>query len=234
MRIENGVENNNRLLAQLPASKRKRFIAACEPVELNFEEVIAHSGDAIEHVYFPLQGYLSLLRPIDGDKVEVALAGDEGMFGYPLGMGVEVSNVQALVQGAGRALRMTARAFQRELKASEALRTGVVRYAYVLMTQFAQSVGCNRFHVVEQRLARWLLMTADRAHSNSFRITHEFLADMLGVRRAGVTTAARAMQARGLIRYKRGSLFILDRAGLERVSCGCYKVNLETYRSVLG
>jgi CRP-like cAMP-binding protein len=224
----------NRLLSMLPAKDRKRLVEECTTVDLEYETLLANSGESIAHVYFPTQGYLSLLRPIDGDKVEVALAGDEGMYGWPLAMGVGTANVQALVQGAGRALRMTGKAFQTELKLSSALQTLIGRYAYVLMTQFAQSVGCNRFHVVEQRLARWLLMTADRAHSDSFRITHEFLADMLGVRRAGVTTAARAMQTRGLIRYKRGNLFILDRPGLERVSCGCYQVNLETYRSVLG
>jgi CRP-like cAMP-binding protein len=224
----------NSLLSQLPARDRKRFLAECTPIELEFENVLAQSGDPIAHVYFPTAGYLSLLRPIDGDQVEVALAGDEGMFGWPLAMGVGTSNVQALVQGAGRALSMGAKAFQRELKLSATLQALIGRYAYVLMTQFAQSVGCNRFHVVEQRMARWLLMTADRAHSDSFRITHEFLANMLGVRRAGVTTAARAMQARGLIRYKRGNLFILDRPGLEHVSCNCYQVNLDTYRGVLG
>jgi CRP-like cAMP-binding protein len=224
----------NRLLSRLPKKDRARFLAACTPVDLVFEELLADAGKPIANVYFPTEGCLSLLRPIDGDVIEVALAGDEGMFGWPLGVGVATSNVQALVQGEGRALRLTPKAFHRELSLSAALRGTIGRYTYVLMTQFAQTVGCNRFHVVEQRLARWLLMTADRAHSNSFRITQEFLANMLGVRRAGVTIAAGQLQTRGLIRYKRGSLEIIDRPGLERASCGCYRINLDTYRSVLG
>jgi CRP-like cAMP-binding protein len=225
---------SNRLLARLPAKDRARIVAACVQVDLPFEEIVAESGKPIDYVYFPTGGFLSLLRPIEGNNIEVALAGDEGMFGLPINVGVPTSNVRALVQGAGKALRMTPKAFQRQLDHSAALRNTIGRYTYVLMTQFAQTVGCNRFHVVEQRLARWLLMTADRAHSDSFRITHEFLANMLGVRRAGVTTAARQLQTRGLIQYKRGSLAILDRPGLEKASCGCYRVNLETYRGVLG
>jgi CRP-like cAMP-binding protein len=226
--------NSNQLLSTLSAKERARFVAACVPVKLEYEELIAQSGDAIAHVYFPTTGFLSLLRPIEGDNIEVALAGDEGMFGWPLSVGVDTSNVKALVQGAGTALRLSPKAFQRQLSLSATLRRTIGRYAYVLMTQFAQTVGCNRFHVVEQRLARWLLMSADRAHSNSFRVTHEFLANMLGVRRAGVTKAAGQLQNRGLIQYRRGNLDILDRPGLECASCGCYRVNLETYRSVLG
>jgi CRP-like cAMP-binding protein len=225
---------SNVLLSRLPAKDRARFLAACTPVELVFKELITQSEDPISHVYFPTGGYLSLLRPIDGQNVEVALAGDEGMFGWPLSVGVAISNVQALVQGEGSALRLSPQAFKRQLALSAALRTTIGRYAYVLMSQFAQTVGCNRFHVVEKRLARWLLMTADRAHSDSFRMTQEFLATMLGVRRAGVTKAAGQLQARGLIRYKRGSVFISDRSGLERNSCSCYRTNLETYSSVMG
>lgn len=203
-------------------------------MDLEYEEQVAQAGHAIPHVYFPTGAVLSLLRPIDGDNIEVALAGDEGMFGWPLGAGIPVSNVRALVQGEGTSLRLSPKAFRRQLGLSEALRKTIDRYTYVLMTQFAQTAGCNRFHVVEKRLARWLLMTADRAHSNSYRVTQEFLSSMLGVRRAGVTVAAGQLQARGLIKYKRGSLAILDRAGLERASCGCYRVNLDTYSKLLG
>jgi CRP-like cAMP-binding protein len=224
----------NRLLSLLPKKEEARFIHACVPVDLAFEESVAHAGNAISHVYFPTGSFLSLLRPIDADNIEVAITGDEGMFGCQFGVGIAVSNVQALVQGAGTALRMTPRAFRRQLGLSATLRKTIGRYTHVLMTQFAQTIGCNRFHVVEQRMARWLLTTADRAHSDSFRITQEFLANMLGVRRAGVSNAAARLQGQGLIRYNRGNLDILDRHGLERTSCGCYRVNLETYRSVLG
>lgn len=225
---------SNKLISKLPAKDRARFLAACTPVELAFKELVTQSEDPIAHVYFPTGAYLSLLRPIDGHNVEVALAGDEGMFGWPISVGVDISNVQALVQGGGAALRMTPNAFRRQLVLSAALRNTIGRYVHVLMSQFAQTVACNRFHVVEERLARWLLMTADRAHSNSFRITQEFLANMLGVRRAGVTRAAGRLQARGLIRYKRGTIAVLDRRGLEEAACECYRVNLDTYRRVLG
>jgi CRP-like cAMP-binding protein len=224
----------NRLLSGLPAKDRARFIAACEPVDLGFAQVVAQSGDAIPHVYFPIGGYLSYLRPVDGHCIEVALAGDEGMFGWPLGVGISTTNVQALVQGAGSALRLGVRSFRRQLGLSAPLRRTIGRYTHVLMTQFAQTVACNRFHVVEQRLARWLLMTADRAHGDSFRITQEFLANMLGVRRAGVNQAAGRLQRRGLINYRRGHIVILDRAGLERASCDCYRINLDTYSDVMG
>jgi CRP-like cAMP-binding protein len=225
---------SNHLLSRLPAKDRKRFLAACTSVDLVFNETVAQSGGAIAQVYFPTGGFLSLLRPIDTNNIEVALTGDEGMFGWPLGIGVGFSNVQALVQGAGKSLRLSPKAFQRQMALSAPLRKIIGRYTYVLMTQFAQTIGCNRFHVVEKRLARWLLMTADRAHSDSFRVTQEFLASMLGVRRAGVSVAAGQLQARGLIRSKRGNLAILDRPGLEAASCGCYRINQETYRSVLG
>jgi CRP-like cAMP-binding protein len=228
------VPAKNRLLNLLPKKDRTRLLNACVSVDLTFEETVAHSGGAITHVYFPTGGFLSLLRPVDGDNIEVALTGDEGMFGWSLGVGIGTSNVQALVQGAGTAWRLSPTAFQRQLSLSSALRKTIGRYTYVLMTQFAQTIGCNRFHVVEKRLARWLLMTADRAHSDSFRITQEFLANMLGVRRAGVSNAAGQLQDRGLIQYRRGNLDILDRPGLERAACGCYRTNLETYRSVLG
>lgn len=225
---------NNKLISKLPAKDRERFVAACTSVDLPFKQLVTQSEDPIAHVYFPTGAYLSLLRPIDGHNVEVALAGDEGMFGWPLSVGVNISNVQALVQGEGTALRLSPNAFRKQLTLSAPLRNTIGRYVHVLMSQFAQTVACNRFHVVEERLARWLLMTADRAHSNTFRITQEFLANMLGVRRAGVTKAAGRLQAKGFIRYKRGSVAVLDRRGLEEAACECYRVNLDTYRRVLG
>jgi len=219
----------NRLIARLPRQDMERVVASCERVELTFEEILAQPGKPIAHVYFPIDSFISLVTPIDGTSLEVALAGDEGMFGLPLSLGVATSSVRALVQGRGPALRMSARAFQRELGQSAAMRQQIGRYTFVVMTQLAQTAACNRFHVVEQRLARWLLMTADRAHSESFHITHEFLAFMLGVRRAGVTKAASALQTSGLIQYKRGNLDILNRKGLERASCGCYRSDIATY-----
>lgn len=167
-------------------------------------------------------------------KLEVALAGSEGLYGVPVALGVDISPVHALVQGSGPAWRMGAAAFRRELTRTPALRNRVDRYIHVLMAQLVQTAGCNRFHVVEQRVGRWLLMTSDRAHSPTFHITHEFLAYMLGVRRVGVTEAATALQNRKLIAYTRGVMTILDRKGLERASCACYRTDISTYERSLG
>ena len=161
--------------------------------------------------------------------LEVALVGSEGIYGVSVALGVGTSPLLAVVQGAGSARQMGAVAFRRELGRVPALRECVERYTYVLMSQLIQNAGCNRFHVVEQRVARWLLMTGDRAHCATFGITHESLAGMLGVRRVGVTEAASALQGRGLISYTRGVLTILDRKGLERASCGCYQSDLSAY-----
>ena len=206
------------------------MLAGCEEVELTFNEVLAEPGSTIRDVYFPTRSFISLLIPMGGrSMLEVALAGNEGVYGVPVALGVGISPVRALVQGAGPAWRMGAPAFRRELQRVPALRECVDRYIYVLMAQLTQTAGCNRFHVVEQRVARWLLMTGDRAHSPTFHITHEFLAYMLGVRRVGITEAASALQSRGLIRYTRGVMSLLDRKGLERSSCPCYRSDLSTY-----
>lgn len=222
----------NRLLDRLPAKERAHLLAACEKVELSFPEILAEPGDLMRHVYFPTNSFISLVAPMGGkDSLEVALAGNEGIYGVPVALGVGVSPVHALVQGAGPAWRMEAAQFRRELVRVPQLRNCIDRYIYVLMSQLSQTAGCNRFHVVEQRVARWLLMTADRSHSSTFHITHELLAYMLGVRRVGITEAASALQARKLISYTRGDMTILDRKGLERASCPCYRVDLSTYAS---
>ena len=223
----------NRLLDQLPARDRDRMIAACEKVDLVFEDVIDEAGGTIGHVYFPTGSFISMLVPMGGKStLEVALAGNEGMYGLPVAFGVSTTPMRALVQGAGPALRMSAAAFRSRIARVPALRACVDRYIYIVMSQLIQVAGCNRFHVVEQRLARWLLMTGDRAHSATFKITHEFLAYMLGVRRVGITEAATALQERNLITYTRGLLTILDRKGLERASCSCYRSDLTTYRRI--
>lgn len=225
----------NRLLDRLTAKDLARVLGECESVELSFPDVLDEPGDALTHVYFPTGGAISLVTPM-GKKanLEVALVGNEGIYGVPVALGVDMSPVHALVQGTGPAWRMGAGAFRRELARTPKLRTCIDGYICVLLSQLIQTAGCNRFHVVERRVAHWLLMTADRAHSPTFRMTHEFLGFMLGVRRVGITEAAGALQRRGLIGYRRGAVTILDRKGLERASCACYRSDLSTYKRILG
>lgn len=229
------VAPQNLLLAALPRKDFKQFLGACAVVDLNFGEVLAEPGERVKHVYFPTQGFISLVAPIDGrPALEVGLVGNEGMLGVALMLGVDTSPLHALVQGAGSALRMEAAQFKRQAAESTMLNRLLKRYLYVTLEQCAQTAACTRFHLVKARLARWLLMTQDRAHADAFHITHEFLAYMLGVRRVGITKAATALQQEKLIRYIRGDIQILDRRGLEAASCSCYGVDRTSYLSILG
>ena len=225
----------NRLLGGLPSSNRRRLLSACEPVELAFGDVLYSPGARLSHVYFPTRSFISLVMPIeDSASLEVGLVGNEGMFGIPLALGVNVSPVRAVVQGAGPALRMDAARFSRELRQSAALQRQIDRYVCVNLSHLAQTAACTRFHVVEARLARWLLMTQDRAHADGFHITQQFLALMLGVRRVGVTKAAGSLQKQRLIHYSRGNITVLDRPGLRTASCSCYDADREAYAQILG
>ena len=220
----------NRLLDALPGDERQRMLAGCEPVELAFGEVLFAAGERIRHVYFPVRSLISLIMPIDeSSHLEVGLIGDEGMFGIPLALGMDVSRVRVVVQAGGAALRMDGETFCSELSRSAPLQSVMDRYVFVHLSQLAQATACTRFHLVEARLARCLLMTQDRIHSNSFHLTQELLASVLGVRRVGVTKAASALQERGMIHYSRGDITVLDRRGLKAASCGCYKADREAY-----
>lgn len=235
MKVSKCAAPTNRLITALPAQSQRHFLESCEPVELGFAEILCQAGDPIRHVYFPTDSFISLVTTLDdGARLEVGIVGDEGMLGTSLALGVNISPQHAMVQGAGPALRMSATLFRRHCKQSEVLREGLNRYIHVLMSQLAQTAACTRYHVVEARLARWLLLTRDRAHSDQFHLTHEFLAYMLGVRRVGITQAASSLQALGLIDYSRGQISILDGAGLEKASCRCYRHSKEMYEQVLG
>lgn len=215
----------NSLLAALPRKSYLRLLPDLIPVDLVFGEVLYEAGQLIREVYFPTQALVSLLTVVEGHlALEVGLVGREGMVGFPLALGVDVSPVRALVQGAGPALRMNAARFRKELGNSLPLQRELNRYVHAMMAQISQTAACNRFHVVEARLARWLLMTRDRVGSGEFRMTQEFLSNMLGVRRVGVTEAASALQRRKLIEYSRGNIRILDDRGLEEACCSCYEM----------
>ena len=224
----------NRLLAALPNKDRTRLLSQCEQVELMIAETLYRAGEPISHVYFPTGSFVSMVMPSDeGARLEVGLVGTEGLLGVTLVLGVDAAPFDAVVQGAGSALRITAAAFLDELAQSPALQKELKRYLYVSITQLAQTAACNRYHVVEARLARWLLMSQDRAHSNCFHVTHLFLAFMLGVRRVGITKAANSLQQQKLISYHRGDITIIDRVGLEAAACGCYRAGQETYDRIM-
>ena len=226
---------DNRLLAALPARDQKRILSSCEAVELRRGEVISEPGDRIRDAYFPTDSFVSMVTPpADHAGLEVRLVGNEGMIGTPLVLGVEVTQMRTFVQGAGPAWRLSSEEFGEALRRSDALLARLHRYLDVLMNQSMQLLACTRFHMVEARLARWLLMTQDRAHSDHFHVTHELLALLLGVRRVGVTKAASALQARELIHYRRGDITVLDRAGLQGAACGCYGAAEAMYEQRMG
>ena len=217
--------SGSRFIDHLPRGERLRLLARCECVQLHDAEVLCEAGARIRYAYFPADSFISLITPVPGHQdLEVGMVGDEGVFGAVIGLGVGVSPLRAQVQGAGSAWRMTAAALRTELQASRTLHTRLDRYLYLLLSQMSRSAGCTRFHLIDQRLARWLLMTQSRVASDRFRFTQQFIAVMLGVRRAGVNAAAGALQRRGLIRYRRGSMQILDRPGLLAASCSCYEI----------
>jgi CRP-like cAMP-binding protein len=224
----------NLLLAGLSAEDRVRLLGETRPVALDFSETLNEPGDRIRHVYFPIDGFISLITPgIDRAQLEIGLVGNEGMLGVPLLLGVNVSPLRALVQGAGHAWRVDAATFLEAVESRPSIRAALNRYLYVFLAQLMQTATCTRFHLVEARLARWLLMTRDRAHSSQFHVTHEFLAHMLGVRRVGVTSAASALQRRNLIRYSRGDMSVLDVRGLEAAACPCYAIDKKIYTKIL-
>ena len=214
----------NRLLAALPKKEYQRLLPELEQVVLTFGEILHEPGNLIRHVYFPVNSIVSLLSKVaEHSTLEVGIVGNEGMAGISAFMGINQSSHRALVQGTGAAMKMKVTALHEEVGRMDMLHRVLQRYTYLLLTQVSQSAACNRFHTVDARLARWLLMTQDGLGSDQFQLTQEFMSNMLGVRREGVNKAAGALQKNKLINYRRGHMTILNRQGLEGVACMCYR-----------
>jgi CRP-like cAMP-binding protein len=215
----------NRLLAALPAADQERLYPALELVAMKLGEVLYESGSRLSHVHFPTDSIVSLLYLMeDGASAEIAVVGNEGMVGVSLFMGGETTPSRAVVQSGGFAYRLSGQVLKREFGRAAAMQHLLLRYTQALLTQMGQTAVCNRHHSVDQQLCRWLLMSLDRLSSNQLRMTQELIANMLGVRREGVTEAAGKLQAMGLIHYGRGHITVLDRCGLEAHACECYGV----------
>lgn len=226
----------NQLLATLPPADLALFVATCEPVELRCDQVLMRPGVRMGYAYFPTEAVLSLgvASHAAGHWLEVALVGPEGMAGLSLLLGATASTMRVTVLRAGAALRIAAAPLRRQLLASRSVRVRMQRYVLVALTQMAQAALCTRYHQVDQRLARWLLMAQDRAPREDLHATHESLAASLGVRRAGVTRAAAGLRRRKLIAYHRGVLTLLDRQGLEDAACSCYAADRASYAALMG
>jgi CRP-like cAMP-binding protein len=217
--------NENHILSALPPEDYERLAPHLEPVKLPHGQILYESSGEMEYAYFPINAMISLLSQMsDGGSVEVGLVGFEGMLGVPLLLGVDRSPHQAMVQIPDGGLQVKAEVIRREFRRGGALGGLLLRFTQAMLLQISQVAACNRVHTVEERLARWLLMTRDRAASDELELTQEFLAMMLGCRRAGVTSAAIMLQSAGVIRYSRGHITILDGPGLEALSCECYGV----------
>ena len=216
---------NNHLLAALPPEEWARWLPELEAVAMPLGQVLSESGVAMTHVYFPTTSIVSLLYVMeDGASAEIAVVGNEGMLGISLFMGGETTLSRSVVQSAGEGYRMRAQVLKNEFNRSGPVLHLLLRYTQALITQMAQTAACNRHHSLDQQLCRWLLLSLDRLSTNELSMTQELIANMLGVRREGVTEAAGKLQDAGLIRYHRGRIKVLDRPGLEARSCECYQV----------
>jgi CRP-like cAMP-binding protein len=225
----------NRILRSLTAAEYGEVMPHLELMRFPMGRIVHEPGQPMDHVYFPNHGVLSMLTVLEnGDVVEIATVGNEGMADLSVFLGLDVAQSRLLVQIPGDTLRMETQVFRDLVGRLDGLRISLGHFMVAMFTLVSQSAACNRLHPVEERAARWLLMTHDRVDSNSFPITHEFLASMLGVRRPSVTVAAGMLQKAGLIRYSRGRLTVLDRAGLEEASCECYAIVRENFDAMPG
>ncbi|BDI05125.1 Crp/Fnr family transcriptional regulator [Sphaerotilus microaerophilus] len=228
------VPKDNQLLASLPAAEWQRWLPLLEWVELPLGQVLYESGRPMSHVYFPTTAIVSLLYVMEsGASAEIAVVGNEGLVGIALFMGGETTPSRAVVQSAGDGFRLRAQVIKEEFNNSSPVMHLMLRYTQALITQMAQTAVCNRHHSLDQQLCRWLLLSLDRLHGSELKMTQELIANMLGVRREGVTEAALKLQGAGLIRYTRGHISVLDRHGLEERTCECYAVVRREYDRLL-
>ena len=235
MEIEARLARRNRLLAALPPGIYEQIQPALEHVPLSFKQTLQEPNVVMSHVYFPLSGVASLVVVMENETIiEVATVGNEGMVGLPVFLGSDKMPTKAMAQIPGEALRMSSEAFKQAIAQLEPLRDILQRYTEAMFMLVAQSAACNRAHDTSQRCVRWLLMTQDRVEANQFPLTQEFLSEMLGVRRAGVSEVASELQREGLIQYNRGIITIVDREGLEARSCECYRIIKEEFERSLG
>ena len=224
----------NHLLAALPRSESDRLLPHMEAVTLPLGDALYESGDRLNHVYFPTTAIVSLLSVMEnGASAEIAVVGNEGIVGIALFMGGETMPSRAVVQSVGEAYRLNGQMLKQEFNRAGALQHLLLRYTLAMLTQMAQTAVCNRHHSVDQQLCRWLLLSLDRLPANKLSMTQELIANMLGVRREGVTEAAGKLQSAGLIHYSRGRITVLDRPGLEARVCECYNVVRQEFRRLL-
>ena len=225
----------NYLLAALPADEFARVKSKLEPVSFKLGEVLYESGDRMDYVYFPTTAVISMLYIMEnGATAEIGIVGNDGLIGVSLFMGGDTTTSRAIIQGAGGAVRMTAKDMKAEFARGNMFQNLLLRYTQALLTQISQTAVCNRLHAVEQQLCRWRLISHDRLTSDDLVMTHDLISNMLGVRREGVTLAARKLAKRKLIKNVRGTITIVDRLGLEEASCECYKVVNNEYNRLLG
>ena len=234
MRLSSNDLRENHLLAAMPQAAGRRWLRELERVELTLGQVLYESGGAQSHVYLPTTAIVSMLYVMeDGDSAEIAVVGNEGIVGIPLFMGGDSTSSRAVVQSAGASFRLKAQTMRTEVNRASSVLHLLLRYTQALITQMAQTAVCNRHHTVDQQLCRWLLLSLDRLQGNELVMTQELIANMLGVRREGVTEGALKLQHAGLIRYLRGHITVVDRKGLEERSCECYAVVKKEYDRLL-
>ena len=228
------IPGENRLLTALPKDDHERLLPHLEKVSLILRDILYEANGPIEHVYFPLSGVVSLVIMDNGSTLEVGIIGNEGLVGTPVFLGAERSPTQAIVQIQGEALRMEAKVFKKEMRRDGPLYGLVQRYTQAMINHISQCLICNRRHSVKKRMCRWLMMSHSRVGADEFQLTHEFLAQMLGVCRPTVTAVAGTLQKDGLINYHRGTITVLDRKGLEAACCECYEVVAKELDRLLG